>query len=223
MARGLYSGGGRSPREGHTNISDTPNERRQFANTYSAMTEGELQQLAADAGDLTAPAREALRQEIARRGLAIPLEEGGTKREQDRPRPVTLRVFGNLQEALLAKSILDSAGVRCFLADENMARLDSFMSTVVGGIKLWVDAEEAESARALLEAEIPGDFAVEKASEPAKPRCPMCESAGVSFEALNKSATYGGFVAKLLFPWKRRRWKCDSCGNEWQERDSAAT
>ncbi len=150
--------------------------------------------------------------------MKIPWPEGSAARAGfEWRRPVTLRVFGNLQEALLAKSILDSASVRCFLADENMARLDSFMSTIVGGIKLWVDSEDAEVSAALLDAEIPGEFAVERGNDRKQPRCPHCETPGVTFEALNKPSIYAAIVAKLLFPWKRRRWKCNSCGNEWQD------
>ena len=61
---------------------------------------------------------------------------------------VTIRQFGNLAEALMAKSCLDSAGIECFLADANMAWLDS---PVVRGMRLQVSPDDAETAIELLE------------------------------------------------------------------------
>ena len=63
---------------------------------------------------------------------------------------VTIRVFVDLSEALLAKGSLESAGIECFLIDDNMVRLDWFMVNVFGGIKLKVAAEDAETAQAFL-------------------------------------------------------------------------
>jgi hypothetical protein len=63
---------------------------------------------------------------------------------------VTVRVFVNISEALFAKGSLESAGIECFLVDDNMVRLDWFMVNVIGGIKLKVAAEDVEAALALL-------------------------------------------------------------------------
>jgi hypothetical protein len=63
---------------------------------------------------------------------------------------VVIRVFVDLPEALLAKGSLESAGIECFLVDDNMVRLDWFMVNVFGGIKLMVPVESAETARAFL-------------------------------------------------------------------------
>jgi Putative prokaryotic signal transducing protein len=56
-----------------------------------------------------------------------------------------------LPDAQVAKSILDSAGIESFLADENVVRMDWFYSNAVGGIKLLVRHEDAETAKKLLE------------------------------------------------------------------------
>ena len=56
---------------------------------------------------------------------------------------VTIRQFGNLAEALLAKGCLESAGIECFLADANMAWMDS---PVVRGMRLQVSPDDAETA-----------------------------------------------------------------------------
>ena len=60
---------------------------------------------------------------------------------------VTIRQFRDLPEALLAKGSLESAGIECFLADENLVRLDWFISNFIGGIKLKVRVPDAATRR----------------------------------------------------------------------------
>ena len=203
----------------HATLSE-PNTQRseqEFAATYTSMTDGELENLAGEAGDLIEAARNALRSEIARRGLDITLAETRTRDVPEWRKPVTLRQFRDLPEAQLAKSILDTASIPCYLADENLVRLDWFYSNAIGGIKLWVNEEDAETAKALLDAEIPEQFAVQGIGEYQQPRCPNCNSLDIALEDLNKPATFAGFFVNLAIPWKRRPWKCNSCGREWKE------
>ena len=61
---------------------------------------------------------------------------------------VTIRQFDNQSEALLAKGYLESAGIECFLADANMARLD--WPLLVGGMRLQVSSSDAQAAIELL-------------------------------------------------------------------------
>ena len=61
---------------------------------------------------------------------------------------VTIRQFGSMSEALLAKGCLDSAGIESFLADLNIARLEWPLSQ---GTRLQVNPDDAESAIAVLE------------------------------------------------------------------------
>ena len=134
---------------------DEQQERRRLAELYAGMEKGELEEIAGDAGSLTPVAREALRSEMLGRGMEAPpanaeaAEMSASK--NDPPSPVMVARYGGVPEALLAKSMLDSAGIESFLADENLVRLDWFYSNLVGGIKLMVRAEDAETARTLLE------------------------------------------------------------------------
>ncbi len=192
-------------------------ERKRLAKHYASMTEGELEQFALDAFELTDVAREALRSEIARRALKLPLEEATPAAASEWRKPVKLRQFRDLPDAQLAKTILDTAAIPCFLADENTVRMDWFWSNAIGGIKLWVNEEDAEAAAALLDAEIRKEFTVEGVGEYQQPRCPKCQSLDISFADLDKRTTYAGFFVSLPIPWKRSRWKCNSCGNEWQD------
>jgi len=53
----------------------------------------------------------------------------------------------------MAKGCLESAGIECFLADANMAWMDS---PVVRGMRLQVNPEDAQTATAFLES-VTGD------------------------------------------------------------------
>jgi len=61
---------------------------------------------------------------------------------------VTIRQFGNMSEALLAKGCLESAGIECFLADMNVTRLEWPISR---GMRLQVSLDDADAAIELLE------------------------------------------------------------------------
>ena len=82
---------------------------------------------------------------------------------------ITIRRFGHLAEALMAKGCLDSAGIECFLADANMAWLDS---PVVRGMRLQVARLRDTRGAAWRRGELRGRsrrtraFPVEAAREP---------------------------------------------------------
>lgn len=138
--------------------------------------------------------------------------------EEERQRLIKLRQFRDLPNALLAKSILDSAGIECFLGDENMVRMNWFWSNLLGGVKLWVRQGDADAATNLLNQSIPEGFQVEGVGEYKQPRCPNCQSVDVSFEELNKPVAYGSsYLLSVPIPLRRLRWKCNACGRVWQE------
>lgn len=198
-------------------------ERRRLAKLYSGMKNEELQQIAAEADSLTDVAREALLAEFAARGMPPPTATSASNAKRvEPPEPVMVRRFRDLLEAELAKSILDSAGIQGFLAEENIVRLDWFYSNLVGGIKLLVREEDAEIAGKLLEQSVPEKFDVEGVGEYQQPRCPRCQSFDATFCGLNKRATYATlWLTGLPVPITKRNWKCHSCGHEWQDTDSS--
>jgi hypothetical protein len=199
-------------------------ERQRLAALYGSMEELELEEIAADIESLTDVARQALRSEILRRGMALPPDTlaptitGASKSEP--PRPVMIRRYRDLPEATIAKSILDSAGIECILVDENMVRLDWFYSNLVGGIKILVRAEDAETAIKLLDQEVPEKFNVEGVGEYEQPHCPSCKSMEVSFDGLDKRASYTGLFVSLPIPTTTKGLKCHSCGLEWKGSDT---
>jgi len=70
---------------------DVEKERRRLAELYAGMAEGELEKLAAEAGSLSDAAREVLERELARRKLAVALQERSAAPKAEPPGPVTLR------------------------------------------------------------------------------------------------------------------------------------
>ena len=145
--------------------SDEQKERLRLAELYASLEDGELEEIAADVDSLTELAREALRSEMLRRGMqAPPAEKEDSKTacsEREHSGPVMVGRYRDSGEAMIAKSMLDSAGIECFLGDENLVRIDWFYSNLIGGIKLMVREEDAETARKLLEENIPQKFDAE--------------------------------------------------------------
>jgi hypothetical protein len=83
---------------------------------------------------------------------------------------VTIARFRDVVQAQLARGRLESAGIPCFLADENIHRITGQFSFVFGGIRLLVRQEDSEEAL-----EIIGEDSAE--SEREAPQCPQCGAA----------------------------------------------
>jgi hypothetical protein len=171
----------------------SPDESTRLQGLYSTMSDGELQQIAADSVSLTDVARAALASELQRRRLSNPDPSQPTdspEAEVEFQHLVPVRKFRDLPEALLAKGSLDSAGIECHLGDDNMVRMDWFISNLLGGVKLLVKPEDAEAADEILDQPIPENFDVDGIGNYESPECPKCHSLDVSFQGLNKPVAY---------------------------------
>ena len=122
-----------------------------------------------------------------------------------------------MPDAFLYISLLDSAGIECYLADENTIRMDWFWSNLLGRIKLCVRKADADEASSLLDQGVPEKFDVEGVGEYQQPRCPMCRSLEVSFRGLNKAVDYTSAFLSGPWPLHRSLWECDACGHQWPE------
>lgn len=137
--------------------TDPERERHRLMDVYSRMVDGEIEAIAEDEASLTGVARQVLHDEIARRGLDHLLSDRDKSQDEAaEPEPmVTIRSFGDVMQAWLAKSNLESAAIECRLVDDNMVRLHWGIVNVLGGVKLQVKSEDAEVALELLEQPVP--------------------------------------------------------------------
>jgi hypothetical protein len=202
---------------------DEQRERRRLADNYASMTDGELQRLARSAESLTELAWDALEDEMDRRHLEFPDDECSDEQRTE-PRQemevrelVTIRQFRDLPEALLAKGSLESAGIECFLADDNLVRLDWFISNFIGGIKLNVRAADAANAQNLLDEPILEGLYVQGVGLYEQPRCPNCQSLDVNFQELDRPIAYMSAFLRVPMPVQRPAWRCHACDAEWED------
>jgi len=226
---------------------DPDQERRRLIDFYAGQLDGELEKIAGTAYELTDIAKEALRAELAKRGLTPTFRElppSPPETDLNEPQPgdppleeppdeepaedlddgevelrtmVTVRRFRDLPDALLAKTCLDSAGIECLLIDDNTVRLDWLWSNVISGVKLKVDPADAETAHEVLSQPIPERFEVAGIGEFQQPHCPKCQSLDVTYRELNRPASYLTLWLNVPIPIYRRAWRCHSCNVEWED------
>ena len=78
-------------------------------------------------------------------------EIAAVAKEQDSGKPVVIRSYRDVTEAMVDRTTLESAGIKCFLYDDNLIRLDWFVSNAIGGAKLVVSQNEAAEALKILD------------------------------------------------------------------------
>lgn len=201
------------------------NERERLGRLYAEMGADEIERIAASAPDLTEVARQVLQQEIASRGItfnSIPASDAPPETPdssvEEEDGLVTIRQFRDLHEALLAQGTLQSAEIDCLIADDNMVRLDWFISNLLGGVKLRVRAEDVDAVREILEQEIPENFDAGEGGVYEQPHCPNCRSLDISFQEFNKGVgLVSAYVVGIPVQIGSNKWKCNSCNREWQE------
>jgi hypothetical protein len=122
---------------------------------------------------------------------------------------VTIRSYPDVSQAMVPKSVLESAGIFSFLQDENLVRVDWGAGIAVGGVRLQVRPEDAKEADALLSQPMPESIEYGVGGNYLQPRCPLCGSIDVGTPRLYDppaSALPGEQV-----------WQCDACGCRWPD------
>jgi Putative prokaryotic signal transducing protein len=131
----------------------------------------------------------------------------------------TVLTFRDILDAQAAAALLEAEGIECVLANEYLIGMVWTYSTAVGGVQLQVAPDQAEEARALLEAdesaslaEVESEFPVRRGDD----ACSRCGSDDLTIIRWSRYAVAAMlFVPLPLFIW-RTRVKCRSCGNEWK-------
>lgn len=196
------------------------NASQDFAQRYAAMTEPELMELARVYDSLFEEAQGALRTEFAKRNLEPPLVEEPV--EVTSRNLVTVASYRDLPNADLARAALESAGIPAWIQDDNLVRMDWFYSNAIGGIRLQVDAGDAEAARELLDQTTPPEIEFETGAEFIQPKCPRCGSSdtyllGGAGPGLGLS---GVTLPATSLPAGAEGWFCHACGACWQGEDA---
>lgn len=133
------------------------------------------------------------------------------------PGPVAVLRFRDLPDAEMAQSVLRSAGIDSFLADQNIVRLDWLWSDAMGGVKVVVRAEDEADARELLKQAGSGEIEWEDAAVRPHQTCPQCGSRDLSYRDLRKRIGFATLAIGLPLPIHKPRWRCARCGYTWQE------
>ncbi len=134
----------------------------------------------------------------------------------------TIRQYRDQAEAIIARSVLESAGIGCYLRGENTIRTDWLWSNLMGGIRLQVAAEDVEAAEAVLSQPIPESISVPGEPDYEQPKCPKCGSLDTS---LNNLEARVGAASMLVLgfplpnPVDTDDWHCLNCGCDWAQTD----
>ncbi len=130
---------------------------------------------------------------------------------------VTIVAFRDLPQALLAQGKLQSEGIECVLADDNVVRMDWFWANAMGGVKLRVRPGDADRAMQILSEEIPPSLATDTGEEFVQPVCPKCRSLDVRYDSPMHGVQLAALsVAAIPIPAGQERWMCEACGAEWE-------
>jgi hypothetical protein len=195
----------------------------EFAEQYAPMSEGELEELVLAFNDLVPPAQAALLAELAQRKLpfAPPANAGASQRASD-PEPdeslVTVARYRDLSEAVVARAVLERAGLRCWLYDENTVRMDWMWSNFIGGMRLRVGSRDEAEALALLAQPMPSTIELDNGETFEQPHCPRCGSMDVkSNDTPTKASVLSLFLLPFPLPSMKRTntWRCNDCGCVW--------
>ena len=149
--------------------------------------------------------------------------DAGAMRQMDSA-PVLLAQYANVSEAMMAKSILESAGIESFLANSNIVHMYALIPNLFGGVKLFVRADDLEAADGILKQSTLAKFDGEGIGEYVQPHCPDCESTDVSFEGPEKPERDASrFVVPSVSVIQQNNaaqyWQCHVCGRRWKESD----
>lgn len=188
-----------------------------LAAQYAQMSETELMELARSYEDLLEVAQAALRAEFARRGLEPPLIE--EPEEPELRRLVTVQRYRDLAEAFAGRSLLESAGISAWIADEHLVRMNWFLSDAVGGIRLQVDESDEAGAQEILKEEVPQTITYGEDQVYVQPTCPKCGSADVTLGGGTERgrSLVALYVLSVPVPPREAAWHCEACGAEWAE------
>ena len=132
---------------------------------------------------------------------------------------VTVATFRDLAEATMARVTLDAEGIRCYLADAEVIRLDWTLSMALGGIKLRVRGADRERALARLHRTSTSQVLelVESPSSDDDARCPECGATAVQWLDRGRKLSLVATLLGLPLLLRLRASRCSACGHRWRD------
>lgn len=167
---------------------------------YARMNDGELEAVAGEAYDLTDAARPLLKDEIARRGLKIPLR---TERVARRVAAGELRLVDTVwssDSAQQVKQFLDAEGIPGYWGPDNVESPEALRFD--DGVELKVREEDSARVMAGLGRLFPRVAELEEKEW--NFACPKCQSPEIVFRDLDEET-------------EKFNWSCEACGHEWND------
>jgi hypothetical protein len=207
---------------------DPSEQWRRLKETYSIMSEDELQAIADEAYDLTDIAKQALQFEISGRGLTIRLQDKPPSKTTMPHAPASdfnyadsvvrtvYRVRG-LPEARKLQEILEAFNIPSCLGPDNLENADAFEPGFEGGVDVKVCDFHMARAQKVLDQHLPPEL-----KEPEDPidmdedwtaLCPKCHSNEIFFQG-GDSEPAARSVSSSQFAWI-----CDACGHQWNDEE----
>ncbi len=130
-------------------------------------------------------------------------------------------------KANIIKGLLESYGIECFLADENMSGLYAPFTPAIGGVKLNVFEKDIAQIEAILSSENSGTDNLGTQNDEDQISCPNCHSVNVAAGDSTKKK-FGLWILYILswifvFPFfsqpmnKRTAFHCFECGNNFNK------
>lgn len=130
---------------------------------------------------------------------------------------VTIKTFSYDHETLIYEPRFKAEGIQYFLKDQKTVAIDPLVSNAIGGIKLQVNVEDEERARALV-AEIEANSSLTELGtvisvngqkfEKTLDECPKCNSEEVYIYKQS-------FLENLFKPFASKQRYCKNCKHSW--------
>lgn len=129
---------------------------------------------------------------------------------------VLLDRFQYSSEALIYKGKLESEGVEVFVRDSNIVDSNPLYSNAVGGVKLFVRAEDADKAKTILSQV--SKFSIDENNQFIK--CPKCNAEQIDMVTSIKDVkSFLAFLFSILIVfmpfYSKHKYKCQSCKFEF--------
>jgi len=117
---------------------------------------------------------------------------------------------------------LESEGIECSLANENLVGIAWTYSNTVGGVEVQVPVEQAAAALAALsrdESGLMAEIRDEMDPQEAPELCPNCGSEDLVVVRRQRYSAAAMLIVPLpLFIFFGTRVRCRACGSEWKPR-----